>query len=168
MITFDNLEVPNARDVLDRQWTGWDMEGGRIFYENYAQTGESVHQEVGLSAGPYALVALANRFNVRKTTSYEGESKKDEEGFVFDGVLWIHPQQQTEGECGGGGRILCWVPENINDLTKLIRGDCKTSGEFEARLVAIRRSYEQQRIEKAEAKDRAYTAGLREEDLAGR
>ncbi len=150
-ITFDEIGCIDMGDFLNiSQAIIFDKKEGALFF-TYKFRDEPVDfQFVGCEGGKYFFEARANRFSVD-----EKLLEKRNPGYVFNGFLWIQPKKVSVENYGVGGRIFCWVSEDMKDLSSLVLGDAKTETELDARLELIKKGYKNQAINERKSEERA-------------
>lgn len=163
-IHFDKLHC----ESVDRIWKSpyWIISDpnrrkyGSVGYDNYTLQEGFENQATQLDGITYWLHAFANRFNVSRSLSWDGEKGEERDGFVFDGTLWVGPKEATKENYGVSGQIRLWVPQEVSSLSSLLTGGTASPKELDARLNAIRKGYIQNQVELRKDEDtRVSSAG---------
>jgi len=129
--------------------------------------GNIQNETFNLTSLPLGVTAHAQKIPTIECLSYE--DKQLQKGYVFNGVIYVSSTEPAQG-LNVGGRILCFVPEEINDLEKLILGKPQlelTEDEIQKRLDAIRRGYPSQIKQRRESESDARHSSFSEGESSG-
>ena len=141
-IHFDEFhKLITARDI----WRGFFDEylEDEKCSARYVVSGTRIDQtEEKVDKNDYWLIAKANMFQISRIKNIPSKGEQEpEDGWVFDGVLWINQSITSPGNYGIGGRVLCWRPKQVYGLRALL-GEGLSNGINYERLVAIRKGYQ--------------------------
>lgn len=157
-ITFDRFGVESAEKLFDEKTYFMRLDNEDIIYLKYKldQAEPICEEHFDFVANPLRVIANAQKIPTIEFSPRDEETAKN--GYVYNGVIYVSTTEPTQG-LNIGGRILCFVPREINELEKLILGNSRTEmteEEIQKRLLAIKRGYpaQIQREKESEASSR--------------
>ncbi len=141
-IHFDDFNTSSVEALFGVSFSGIDLEKGGFYNVNYKCLDKEIEfEEFKASTNSFSVMAVAETIPVEKITKYEVGEEEKQEGYVFNGTIFVRPKEHSIKNLGAGGRILTFVSLDINTLEKLILGDTKTDEEINQRWNLIREGY---------------------------
>ncbi len=165
VISFDNFDVGCVDNLFDGSiiyFMSYNSKTGFAYYNYKRREGNVELQSFDVNSDTHYLRSFGERIPVAKDFG-RGDL---EEGYVFNGVLWVRPNH-LEGAFGVGGRILTFVPSEIDSLNDLVLGGAKTDQEVAERLESIRRGYPAKIREEKRASEKARHDNFLEGESSG-
>jgi hypothetical protein len=141
-IYFDEFNTSSVEDLFRINFTVCNLKKGEFANVSYKFFDEEIKfEDFKASTNKFLIRASAERIPVKKITKFEVKEEERQEGYVFNGTIFVSPRTLSIENLGGGGRILTFVHEDIHTLEKLILSDAQTDKEINKRFDLIRKSY---------------------------